>query len=111
MLEIERHVENLGRKFVETDTYTIENPRYPHVRVSFTNHDGNIFSLIGTVTQAMRHAHLKHDGEENGYERIPAAEINKVLQNVNKQSNGYHEAIALLACYVTVVEFHDDDDW
>ena len=112
MLELEgQEQESLGRKFVTNEIYTIENPRYPHVRVSFTNEDGNIFSLIGLVTRAMRCAHHNDNGETNEYERISSKEIGDVLVNVSKQAKDYHHAIALLACYVTVVEFHDDDLW
>lgn len=112
MIEIPRDdiASSLGRKFINNDVYTPENPLYPHVRVSFTNHDGNIFALMGTVTSAMRGAHRNSDGSlDDEYERITSEEIGEIVKKIMMESTSYDHALALLSSYVTVVEFHDED--
>ena len=41
-------------------TKSTAKPKFPHVRVKLVGHDGNAFSILGRVTQAMR----KHGVED-----------------------------------------------
>lgn len=39
-------------------------PKFPHVHVKLTGTDGNVFSIIGKVSGALRRAGLKDEAKE-----------------------------------------------
>lgn len=72
--------------------------KFPSVKVQLVGQDGNVFSLLGIVTGAMRKA------------GIPKEEI-QALQERVFGSHSYNEALCIMMETVNCTGEDDEEDW
>jgi len=58
--------------------------KYPHVKVKLVGQDGNAFSILGRVQQAMRRAKVPQVEIDNFITEATADDYNHLLQTVMK---------------------------
>lgn len=64
-------------------------PKYPEIKVRLTGHDGNIYSIVGRVSAALRIA------------GVPREEIEQ-MQRAITESQSYHGALGVIMDWVNV---------
>lgn len=88
-----------GHSFINSPTqkgFTMNTPKFPHVRVQLVGMDGNAFSILGRVTAAMRKAGVKND------------DVSAYTQEAT--SGDYDNLLRVTMQTVTVTDSTDDDD-
>ena len=55
-------------------------PKYPHITVELTGHDGNAFAVLGRCRQAALEAELPDDAIANFMAEAMAGDYNHLLQ-------------------------------
>lgn len=55
-------------------------PKYPHVEVQLSGHDGNAFLVIGRVEEALRKANVSKEDRDNFFKEATSGDYDKLLQ-------------------------------
>jgi hypothetical protein len=45
-------------------TYTVINPKYPHINIPLVGEDGNAFSILGRISRIMKQNKIHHEWDE-----------------------------------------------
>ena len=57
-------------------------PKYPNVKVQLVGKDGNAFSILSRVIEAMRRANIPDEARDEFYEEATSGDYDHLLQTV-----------------------------
>ena len=60
------------------------NVKYPHIKVTLLDEDGNAFMVLGRVRKAMRRANVPYEEIEAFYKEATSGNYDHMLQTVMK---------------------------
>ena len=62
-------------------------PKYPNIKVKFTENDGNAYSMMGRVTKAMQKAGVSKVIQDEFFKEATSGDYHHVLQTCMKYVN------------------------